>query len=87
MNGASTHAPMQEYQAMRTRSDMQSIAPFIFEYFFNGLRSRMAPGLLLPHPSPQREPRVRRRSATIPSWRIRARDHQRAGLPVARIKR
>ena len=44
---------------MRTRFDMQSIAPFIFEYFFNGLRSRMAPGLLLPHRAPMPATRVR----------------------------
>jgi hypothetical protein len=67
---------------MRYRTEAQSIMPFLYNYLLNGLRARLAMGLLLPHPHATPEPRARRRVATMPTWRTLGRDHVRAARRI-----
>jgi hypothetical protein len=49
--GAATPgAPNQETAAMSITQLSQSLMPFLQDFLFDGMRARLAPGRLLPHP-------------------------------------
>jgi hypothetical protein len=61
----------------------RSLMPFLQDFLFDGMRARLAPGRLLPHPRASAAPRNRRRRVAAPPWRARTRPQHRADRAAA----